>query len=99
MCRIPEPYEIADAYYARLDDARERLLRSVTCADCYNYTAVPDKWAKVPCGYCSDCEEIVEGSDVPGDIGCESYEGPDPDYYYDERTEDDYPERWEFEDE
>ena len=75
MCRIPEPYEIADAYYDRLDEARERLLHSVTCSDCYNYVAAPDKWVKEPCGYCTDCEEFVLGDEVPGEIDCESWEG------------------------
>lgn len=69
-----EPHEIADAYYARLDEERERLLMSVTCEDCRHYTAVPSKWAKRPCGYCSEGGEVVEGDVTVGEFGCDSFE-------------------------
>lgn len=71
---VPDMADLADAYYARLDAERERKLRSVTCADCACYTAVPDKWAVKPCGYCSECEEIVEGDVIVAEFGCEDFE-------------------------
>ena len=70
-----EPHELADAYYARLDEEREQLLRSVTCSDCLHYTAAPDKWVIQPCGYCSEGEEIVEGDVIVAEFGCESFRG------------------------
>lgn len=70
-----EPHEIADAYFARLEEERERLLRNVTCSDCNHYTAAPDKWVRRPCGYCSECEEVVEGDVIVAEFGCESFEG------------------------
>lgn len=75
MCRIPEPYEIADAYYARLEERYERMLRSVTCSDCNNYTPVPDSWVNRKCGWCSECDEIVEGDVIVAEFWCESFEG------------------------
>lgn len=69
-----EPHEIADAYYARLDEQRERLLMSVNCGDCVFYRSVPEEWAGVQCGYCLDCEEFVLADDIPTELGCDAYE-------------------------
>ena len=73
--KIPDMSDLADAYYARLEADREAMLRSVTCADCVCYHAVPDNWVKRPCGYCLEGEEIVEGDVVVAEIGCESFAG------------------------
>ena len=91
MCRIPEPHEIADAYYARLDEAREALIRDAHCEDCNHYKGAPEKWSKVPFGWCPKCEEFVEADDSVREYDCESfdpvdgYEPGDPtEGYYDD---------------
>lgn len=73
--RVPDMADLADAYYARLEEKRQRLLQSVTCSDCACYHAAPDKWVKRPCGYCTEAEEIVEGDVIVAEFGCESFEG------------------------
>lgn len=82
---IPEPHEIADAYYARQEEAWERLIKNATCADCEHYTAAPDKWVSTPCGWCSVDEDFIEGEESVKRLGCESF---DPNTGY-EPVEDD----------
>lgn len=72
---VPDMADVVEAYYARLDEERERLLHSVTCSDCACYTAAPAKWVTQPCGYCSECEEIVEGDVIVAELGCEDFAG------------------------
>lgn len=69
-----EPHEIADAYYARLDEERERLLMSVNCGDCVKFREVPRKWVTEWCGYCEDCGEFVLYDDIPSELGCDAFE-------------------------
>lgn len=74
MCRIPEPHEIADAYYARQAEAWERLIKHATCADCEHYAAAPSEWVDTPCGWCSEDEDFVQGEESVKRIECESFE-------------------------
>lgn len=73
MCRIPEPHEIADAHYARLEAEHDALVRYATCSDCCNYNEAPDEWCKVPHGWCAVHLEHVEGV-TPVKDECESFE-------------------------
>lgn len=59
MKRIPEPHELADAYYARLDEEWERTLATGTCETCGNYDAAPAEWAYTPFGKCRKNGEWV----------------------------------------
>lgn len=73
MNRIPEPHELADRYFARLEDERRAMIEDAVCGDCALYLAVPSEWAKEPCGYCPECGEHVRGSDSVAEYGCESF--------------------------
>lgn len=91
---IPEPHEIADAYYARQAEAWERLIKHATHADCEHYTAAPSEWVDTPCGWCSVDEDFVQGEESVKRIECESFD-PRPGYEpCEDANEDDYPERW-----
>lgn len=59
MNRIPEPHELAAAYFARLDAERRAILMESTCGDCSHYYPVPAEYASTPCGYCHLCGEYV----------------------------------------
>lgn len=74
MCRIPEPYEIADAYYARLERQYADMVRHATCRDCEKFREAPKEWCAVPFGLCTDCNEWTEASESVRKMGCESFE-------------------------
>lgn len=54
--RIPEPHELADAYYARLDEERARELARGTCGTCAKFRHAPSEWAYSPFGWCCENE-------------------------------------------
>lgn len=74
MQEIYDPAASADAYYARLDEARERLLMSVSCETCLHFRHAPSEWSSVGFGYCENVGEFVLADDVPGEAGCEDFE-------------------------
>lgn len=78
MCRIPEPHELADAHFARLEAEERAMLEEAVCGDCDRYYPVPREWANVPCGYCPIASEHVRYSDSVKDCGCESFKPRQP---------------------
>jgi hypothetical protein len=73
MTRIPEPWEFADAHYARLDEERRAIMEESVCGDCVQYQPVPDKWVNTPCGYCNSCGEFVEYGDSVIEYECDAF--------------------------
>ena len=73
MCKIPEPWEVADAHYARLEEERRKMLEEAICGDCDHYYAAPDKWTREPCGWCGWCGEFVRHGDSVAEYGCEDF--------------------------
>ena len=73
MTRIPEPWEYADAHYAKLEEERKAMLDEAICGECAIYTAVPDKYVKIPCGFCDVCGEYVEYGDSVAYYECEDF--------------------------
>lgn len=59
MNRIPEPYEIADAYFAKREAEWEAMLKASCCEDCGNYNEAPPEWSDEPHGWCAEKHEHV----------------------------------------
>lgn len=72
--RIPEPHELADAYYAEQEERRLAVLRETCCGECGNYVDAPEVWVKVKFGWCSYCGEFTEYDERPIEFECEGYE-------------------------
>ena len=81
MCRIPEPHEIADAYYARLEAEREAVIDEGYCYMCGNYIDPPrvpglGRDLSIEFGYCRALarvcgvteEAYVAAMDKPRDV-------------------------------
>lgn len=58
--RLPEPHELADAWIAAQDEARERILRGGTCCRCRHYKPAPKEWAHIDFGWCVRQEDWTE---------------------------------------
>lgn len=73
MDRIPEPHQLAYAYYEQLEEQYERMVAYATCGDCANFNECPKDWASTPCGWCSEQHEhVLEAAPVKDN--CETYE-------------------------
>lgn len=60
MDRIPEPHQLAYAYYEQLEEQYARMVADKTCGDCGLCTHAPAEWSSVPHGWCSDMRGFVE---------------------------------------
>ena len=59
MDRIPEPHELADAHYARLEEQYEKSVEGKTCGDCGWCEVAPKEWSSTRHGYCRETLDFV----------------------------------------